>query len=439
MTDDKIHRLTRRSVLGQALFGASMAGARALATGIPAWVFLRAPEAWAAEPEKCSPASPQYIVYATSGAGDPVNCNSPGTYDAPDIVHANDPIMRKTPLSLNGRTVDAAQFWTKLPQDVLDRTVFFHHGTYTNTHTAHRKVLKLMGSVARQEMLLSALAKGLGPCLNTVQIEPVSAGAGNIVSFEGRGLPNMRPTALKDVLTKPTGVLAGLAELRDSSLDSLHAVLKKRGTPAQRRFIDDYALSRRQARGLSDALLGDLTNVTSDRQDGQMVAAVTLIRMNVAPIVAVRIRFGGDNHSDPDLATEVAESASGSDTILQLMNLLKNYGLEDRVTFVMHNVFGRTLKKDGLRGRSHWGSHHTTVMIGKGLRGGVIGGIAPKGDDYQALPIDSTTGAGNPDGDIDYLSTQGAMAKTLAAAVGISPEFADENILKGKVVRAALA
>jgi hypothetical protein len=388
---------------------------------------------------QCGPGPAQYVVYATSGAGDPTNCNAPGTYDFPDIVHPNHPIMAKTPLMLSGKRHDAAQFWSKLPQAVLDRTVFFHHATLTNTHTNHIKVLKLMGGTARQEMFASILAKGLSPCLQTVQVEPLSAGAGTVLSFEGRGLPNLRPKALRDVLAKPGGVVTELTTLRDQSLDKLHGLLKARGTKAQQQFIDDYASSRQQVRGLSEALLEGLSDVQDDGNEGQIIAAATLIRMNIAPVVAIRIRFGGDNHGDDGLATEIAQSDSGSDAIVSLMKTLETFELQDRVTFVMHNVFGRTLKKDGLRGRSHWGSHHTTVMIGKGLRGGVIGGIAPTRDDYEALPIDSTSGAGSPGGDIAYDATQGAMAKTLAAAVGVPSAFADEQILSGKVVQAALA
>lgn len=439
--NDEAKLSTRRALLGRTLFGAALVGARALATGIPAWVFSRQPEAWAADAEamECDAGKVQYLIYATSGAGDPANCNTPGTYDFSDIVHPNEPIMAKTTITMSGRTYSGAQFWSKLPQEVLDRTVFFHHGTFTNTHTNHTKVLKLMGETERGEMLASILAKALAPCLQTVQVEPVSAGAGTVLSFEGRGLPNMRPKALRDVLAKPGGVLEQLTSLRDESLDDLSAVLKARGTKAQQQFIDDYAISRRQVRGLSDALLDGLADVTSDAIAGQITAAVTLIRMNVAPVIAIRLPFGGDNHVDDGLATEVAQSASGSDALVTLMQTLKTFELQDRVTFVMHNVFGRTLKKEGLRGRSHWGSHHTTVMIGKGLRGGVVGGITPNGDDYQALPIDSETGVGTESGDIDYTSTQGAMAKTLAAALGVPAATADEQILSGKVVRGALA
>jgi hypothetical protein len=347
--------------------------------------------------------------------------------------------MAKTPLELAGKTHQAAQFWTKLPQNVLDRSVFFHHGTYTNSHPAHPKVLRLMGSTARQEMLPSLLAKALAPCLGTVQVEPISAGAGGMLSFEGRGLPNLRPTALKDVLTKPGGVLGQLTSLRDATLDSMHEKLKQRGTKAQLRFLDDYALSRAQARSLSEDLLSGLSGVKDDQVIGQVTAAVTLIRMKLAPVVAIRVPFGGDNHSDTDLALEVQQSATGCDAIVELQNQLAAAGLADQVTFVMHNVFGRTLKKGGTAGRNHWGSHHTTLIIGSGFRGGVVGGVTPKGDDYQALPIDSKSGAGHVDGDVDYDSTQGAMAKTLAAGVGVSPSFFDEQVLNGKPIASVLA
>ena len=57
------------------------------------------------------------------------------------------------------------------------------------------------------------MAKHLAPCLRTIQTEPVSVGAGEILTFSGRGLPNLNPTGLRDVLAQPQGPLKDLQNL----------------------------------------------------------------------------------------------------------------------------------------------------------------------------------------------------------------------------------
>jgi hypothetical protein len=202
----------------------STSGCRA--TGLPLTLFTRPIRSWAddagaaaAAPACADPTKAQYLILSTSSLGDPVNANAPGTYDFPDIAHAADPSMVGTPISLGGRSYTGAQFWSTLPQPILDRTAFFHHATLTNNHPNLPKVMRLMGATANSEMLPSILAKNLAPCFGTVQTEPVSVGAGDILTFDGRGLPNINPTGLRDVLARPTGPLLQLQELRDQSLD----------------------------------------------------------------------------------------------------------------------------------------------------------------------------------------------------------------------------
>jgi hypothetical protein len=430
---------TRRKLLLRALFGAGGVGLRALATGVPA-SFLLSPSDAHAQDACADKSRAQYLIFSTSGAGDPLNANVPGTYDFADIAHSPDPRMTPTSFKLGATTVKAAQVWSTLPQNVLDRTVFFHHGTYTNNHPNLPKVLKLMGATAKSEMLVSVFAKQLATCFGTIQREPLSIGAGDILTFDGRSLANLPPRGLRDLLAQPDSPLNRLQQLRDKSIDELHNLLKQQGTSDQRRFLDSVAVSRQQARSLSSDLLDMLSGIMNDSSDGQVVAAVALIRMNVAPIVTIRIEFGGDNHTDADLAkSEAPQHEIGIGRINQMMTLLAQAGLADKVTFAANNVFGRTLKKKGTTGRDHWGSHHATVMIGKNLRGGVVGGLEPKSGDYVARAIDSKTGAGVAAGDVPFEDTLGAMGKTLGAALGVSSAALDANVSQGKVVAAALA
>jgi hypothetical protein len=302
-------------------------------------------------------------------------------------------------------------------------------------------VMRLMGAVRRQEMLVSFLAGQLAPCLGTVQREPVVVGArgsGEFLSFEGRVLPALNPTGLRDVLSSPAGPLTTLQELRDRDLNRLNALMKQGATNTQRAFLDRLVRSQQEARTISQQLLDNLSGITANDLAGQVAAAATLIRMNVTPVVSLHIGFGGDNHNDADLAAETRETVAGVGAIGLLMQKLNELGLQDQVTFAAMNVFGRTLSKKGIRGRDHLANHHVTVMIGKGIRPGVIGALAPKAGDFAALPINAATGAADPGGDIKFEETLGAMGQTLAAAVGVSPAAMSESIMLGKPVAAAL-
>jgi hypothetical protein len=142
--------------------------------------------------------------------------------------------MAPTPMTLSGKTYTAAKPWASLPQSVLDRTCFFHHTTLTNSHANEGKVLKLMGAVKRQEMLISLLAKNLAPCLSTVQVEPASI-SGEVITFGGRILPALTPVGLRDVFVSPKGPLTNLQALRDADLDRVQpsAQAERQHRPAQ--------------------------------------------------------------------------------------------------------------------------------------------------------------------------------------------------------------
>jgi hypothetical protein len=434
---------TRRQALLDGLFGAGWLGLRALATGIPVAVLANPRRALAAydDPACFSKAKAQYLILSTSGSGDPLNANVPGTYDFPDIAHSLDPLMAKTSFKLGGTSVEAAAPWASLAQPVLDRTTFFHHTTLTNNHANQPKVMRLMGGTRRQEMMVSFFASQLAPCLGTVQHEPVVVGAGGsgeFLSYQGRVLPALSPSALRDTLANPAGPLGTLQQLRDTDLDRLNAVFKAHGTNEQRTFLDRLAQTQTEARGISQQLLENLSAIIGNDPTNQVLAAVTLIKMNVTPVVSMHIPFGGDNHTDTDLVNETKQTVAATATISLLMQKLTELGLQDQVTFAAMNVFGRTLAKKGTKGRDHLANHHATVMIGKGIRGSVVGGLAPKAGDYAALPIVSTTGRGDAGGDIPFEATLGAMGKTLGTALGISPAALDTNILVGKPVTAAL-
>jgi hypothetical protein len=429
--------LNRRDALLAGLFGANYVGLRALATGLPAW-FIMNPRKATAQDLQCAITAKekmQYLVVSASSQGDPLNCNVPGTYEAPEIIHPLAATMAPTMVTLGAKAYGAALPWAgtdvggALSPATLARTNFFHYSTRSTVHGDQPKVMKLLGLTNRSEMLVSAFAKHLSVCLGTVQSEPVAVGArGNsseLISFTGRTLPSVSPTQLKQLLTgSKTNVLVKLRAVRDASLTKLNDLAKTTGSTVQKQFLDSMASSRSQVRQLADALATTLNAITSDDVKGQGLAAAALISANVTPVVTMHIGFGGDNHTDTDLAGEAAQTVTGAAGIQALQDALAALGLQDKVTFATMNVFGRNLngiaKTDGRTGRDHYGNHAVSVLIGKNIKPGVTGGVMKgSGAAYSASDIDSATGAAVPGGDIPAAKTNVALARTLGAALGI--------------------
>jgi len=451
--------LKRRDVLLTTLFGTGRVGLRALATGLPAW-FIANPRSATAQMLECAIDAKdklQYLIISTSSSGDPMNCNVPGTYEAAPIIHPLQPEMAPTMVTLGGKTYGAALPWAPtdvggaLGAAVLARACFFHHMTRSTVHGDQPKVMKLVGATAGREMIVSAYAKHLSACFGTVQPEPVAVGArGNsseLVSYSGRTLPSISPTQLKQLLTgSKTDPLVKVRTLRDQALDQLNALAKTDGTNVQKQFLDRMALSQVQVRKLVDQLATTLNAITSDDVKGQALAAAALISANVTPVVTMHVPFGGDNHTDQDLQIEATQHVSGVQGIQAVMDALASLGLTDKVTFATLNVFGRNLngiaKTDGRTGRDHFGNHAVTLMIGKNIAPGVIGGVTPAASGaYLASDIDSATGAAAAGGDIPAAQTHVAAARTLGVALGIPEDKLASDFTTtagGKVIKAAL-
>ena len=450
----------RRETLLAGLFGAEYLGLRALATGLPAWFILNPRKATAQDLQCALDARDklQYLIVSTSSLGDPLNCNAPGTYEAPEIIHPLQPTVAATPVTLGSQTVNAALPWAStaaggaLAPATLARAGFFHYSTRSTVHGDQPKVMKLLGLTNRSEMMVSAYAKHLSTCFSTVQPEPVAVGArGNaseLVSFAGRTLPSISPTQLKQLLTgSKNSPLVALRTVRDASLNKLNDLAKTTANNVQKQFLDAMALSRTQVRELADALATTLNAITADDVKGQGLAAAALISANVTPVVTMHIPFGGDNHTDTDLAGEAAQTVTGVQGIQQLMDALAGLGLTDKVTFATMNVFGRNLngiaKVDGRTGRDHFGNHAVSVLIGKNIAPGVIGGVI-KGSSgaFAASDIDSATGAPVAGGDIPVAQTNVALARTLGAALGIPSSVLNQDLASsagGKVINTALS
>ena len=431
----------RRKLLLGALFGAGYAGLKGLATGLPPSWFLGERQALA---QNLTP--PNFLILATSGLGDPMNANCPGSY-VTGVQNNPDPLMAPTTFNLGSVSTKAAKPWSALPEDLRARMSFFHHRTYTNAHPEYAKVMGLQGAAKATggvgpEMLVSLFAQESSAALGTVQAEPIAIGQEQI-TFGGHPLDNVDTNSLKSLFTQPDELGKNLQQLRDQELSAMYKDLQRSGSNAQKSFLDRYSLGREQVRKLGDGLGAMLARLPVDPTKrnsamDQVIAAAALVSMKVAPVITLHLPFGGDNHGDDDLSDERDQTISSTSALAQLWTELKSFGLEDRVTIASLNVFGRTLVRSKTGGRNHNQNHHVLMLAGPRIRPSVIGGVIPLGGDFAASGIDSNTGLPATSGDVPPETSLESAGKTLGAALGFSRELLDRRIISGKIVKAAL-
>jgi hypothetical protein len=492
--------ISRRNAILSTLFGTGMIGLRSLATGLPAALLLNPRRALADMPA-VNPAA-QFVIFQTSGGGDPINANVPGMYEDQNgsqgtsgIAHSADPAMAATQLQVGSWSGKAALPWAQpyaaiptgpggaplitpaLWTQTLARTSFCHLATTTPIHPREPDVLKLMNQTQSNEMLVSLLSRILQPQLGTIQAQPVALGASTpaeALVYGGQSQPLIPPLALKATLANPTNgkgqltPLAALQGVRNDTMKQLYGFYSQSATPAQKAYIDALTTSQAQAGQISQSLLSMLDSISSNNVDAQITAAIALIMMKVTPVLTIHIPFGGDNHRDPGLATEtqqtvgIGASGAGYDpttgltgvpAIAWLMNQLSANNLQDSVTFASLNVFGRTLSTSSGagEGRQHNPNHHAAIAIGKGFKGGVIGGVVPMDQsgagctvggpscDYGATNIQSASGVGAASGDITAAESLPSWGQTVMAALGIDAMTIAESITAGTVIKGALA
>lgn len=432
-------RLDRRRLLRSAVGGLSL---RALATGLPAsFLTSRTTEA---SPDTAA----NYLILAMSDRGDPVNANAPGSY-VDGVVNNPLPEMAPVDFDLGPVRTRAARPWSELSAALRSRMAFLHMQTGVVTHSELDDVLQLRGAVAgtngvRAELLPSMLADEASPRLGTILREPIPLGRESL-SAAGLPLDRISPAELKSLFSGNQADLASLATLRDQTLDELYAGLRQTGTQQQLRFLDRFAKGRGQARQLGEQL-GDLLERISDNpllpEDearDEILAAVALIQLNVTPVVTIHIPFGNDNHQDADLGDESDEHQIGVGLIQRLWDELVSAQLEERATFAMINVFGRTLRRNGGGGRDHNQVHHVLPAFGPRVRPGVYGGIVQDGADLEASAIDPATGRAEPDGTIPADETLLAAGHALVDWMCLPREVAERRLQGGRPIEGILS
>ncbi len=252
-------------------------------------------------------------------------------------------------------------------------------------------------------------------------------------------MPTIPPLALKDTLISAAGPLTNLQAIRDQAMNDVYQIYRTSATTTQKAFIDNTVNTQLEVRHLNQSLLSTLSSITDNTGPSQITAAITMIQMNIAPVIAIHLPFGGDNHSDAGLADEGSQTITSLGWINTMMSQLQSAGLQDKVSFMTLNVFGRTLMTNGgqtaMTGRAHNPNHQVSVTIGAPFTGGVIGSCVPVANDYGASDFSAETGVGAAGADVAAVDSLGAYAQTMLQAVGGDPTV----VSRGKVVTAALS
>ena len=427
---NKKNELNRREALMLALASGGGIGLRSLLTGLPIHFLTR---------RSMANTGGKFLVYAARRAGDPVNCNVPGTYKA-GYDHADE---YSTPVNMRigNQTHQAAPVWDTLRAGIKSSANFFHLRSRTNSHNELDSVMKVFGAIDAiegrgSEMLPSVIAHEMSKLLGTQLTSPLALGG--ILSYKGRNQQVYRPTNIKSLFpSNMSNAVVNARRFRDQQIDLIYRDLKSNGTPAQKRFIDNHIVSGSRARQLGNQLAAELESINGNGANDTMRTAAALIALKVAPVVSLELDFGGDNHGDSQLANEVRRHESGITAINELYDALSGYGIADQTIFSMLNVFGRTPQRNSRGGRDHWGPQSIMFSFGAGVRGGMIGDIARGGrrNRFEALGINSDTGlTQNPD--IDPNFTLHSAAKSLIAATGIEENKVNEMVNGGKIVKA---
>ena len=403
---------------------------RGLATGLPpAW--LLNPSTSHAQSMMNSTGA-QTLILSTSSAGDPINANVPGSYvDGAE----NNPDLASGMFDFGGVTTRGAQLWGDLPVELRNRLAFFHYGSRAVAHPEYASTMTFRGSVKNEqgngsEMFSSMVAQLNHEALGTLQQEPLPL-CKEVLTFRGQPLQSINPIDLKALFQGQEGQVSDLRTLRDRTLDDLYAGLRTDGRQIQRDFVDRYILSRDQARSMGEQLgsLLERLPINPDDPNGildQVIAAVAVAKLRIAPVITIRVPFGGDNHQDEELTDEADQTREGVEAIGQ-------ENLRDNVTFATLNVFGRQLQRNTNGGRDHSSGHAVMVAFGSNIRGGVYGGVSASS---VSKNIDPSTGAAVETGGIDLGETLEAAGKSLATALGISAQQIDQRIQGGQSVTA---
>lgn len=458
--------LKRSSALGFAL--------RASATGLPAGFLMSG-----AMPVLGQSLTDKTLVLAMSDDGESINAYAPGTYST-NSNDARSAIARPTTgengsgtlgqvngrditvddfaspatIAMGNTQVEAAKFFSVLPQNMLDRMAMLHIRTNANGHPEGGRVHGVNGTLMDEtgrgtEEIQSAIMQeilranpGRPTVLNTPMVLNGGGGRLNSLNHQGVAITRYSPEDVKNLFAGSGGGsdVENMAKLYESTIDSIYKDVKTNGTREQRKYLDAHASSRAQATTLGDQLGELMADVNGDSREDQVKAAIAMAKVNLAPVIVIRYSYSQDNHGDENLSDEIRFTIEQLNNLVTFWDLVEAEGMEDRINYATYDIFGRTLLRNNDGGRDHHNSSCVNMMIGSNIQPGVIGGLeewTKSGTRHmRSTAINSNTGLSN-NADIPGDETLSSYAKTLMAFMGIEQSRIDVRVSAGKTINAS--
>ena len=427
--------MDRRHFLKGAGGSALALSIRSLLTGLPP-AFLLSGTVKASD---ASDASRKFGIIALSGAGESVNGCGPGSFDNPNFIHPS-PGSTDLRVTIAGREFGALDLsettqYLDGPQPVRiarcfealgpmqDDMAFFHHRTSLGIHPQFPIAKKIGGAIKGpdgrgEEELVSAIAQENAASLGTVLSQPIVLS--NSVTFQSTPLNTYAPTVIKELVA--SGVASAVPEqifsaARNRLVDDVYGRIKDGGNPNQKRFLDEFVLSQTQADEVASKLMNEVVNISDDGLMSQMRMAAIIVKLRLAPAVAVGYRFSGDNHVADGLSIEAEDTLNMMAAYRDFYDFANTMGVWEDCLYATLSVFGRSMDERG-NGRGHNGSLSTGLLFGSHLQRKVVGGLDPTSDRGASLPFNAATGAlDNPN--VSVSDGFASYAKTVLKAAGV--------------------
>ena len=451
--------IKRRQLLRNSIYSALVGSVRASVIGVPASFLVNGKVL-------AQTSSARFTILAQSASGESQSLNGPGSYGAGAASLVEHPRASQLGAdvlgSVGGTSYRAADFengaslqlgkqrvlaskpWQGLPSGFLNNLACVWYRTGSNAHPEFPSVRRLQGALRSDkrsnldEELASAIALENAAALGTSLKTPLLLD-GNGFS-EGNPLTVYEAENLKELFVGSASSLNPelYDELYNQTINEVYKNLKANGSPKQRAFLDNHALTRSQAADFGQDLGDALSDIKGNDLRDQFRAATTFIKLKVSPVVVVSHNFGRDNHADSELEREARSTLSSLDALSQYWTFINDLGIQDQVNFATLDCFGRTPFRNKEGGRDHYGNMTLGLVHGSNIQGGMIGGLeVQKNNRPAATGINSTDGSTDKP-DIEASSTLSAYGKTLMKSAGISDERLDVRVPSARVISALL-
>ncbi|WP_144394750.1 hypothetical protein [Pleionea sediminis] len=433
--------MNRRNFLIGAASSAMSLSINSLLTGLsPA--FLTAGSTFVRDPLR------KFAIIAQSGAGEAVNGCGPGSFDSPDFMHptknSTDYVktiagttytsedMALTTNFLDGQNpVRIARIFEALGS-MQDNMAFFHHRTKLGIHpqfpSAKTAGGAIKGFIGRgEEELVSAIAQENAIAMGCVIDKPIVLSGS--ATYKGSPLNTYTPTVIKELVTSSINSEVPremFSAARNHLIDAVYQNIKTNGTPNQKRFLDEYALTQQQADEVASKLLNEVSEINDDSYASQMRMACIIAKLNLAPAAVVSYQLSGDNHISDAMTVEAERTLDMMEAYRDFYDFANSMDVWNQLLYATISVFGRSMNKRA-NGRNHNGSLSTGLLFGGHLSRKVIGGIDPNISKGVSMPINSSTGGTeNPNVSVD--DSLACYAKSVLKAAGVPDDRLEERV-----------